>query len=148
MPLPVIPDAGNVTFMTALLLQLKSGANDAKVHLYTNNLAPVRETVLTDFTEAVAAGLEALATPAAVDVGINAAGVDVWTFSPLTWSAGGSGLPVVVYGYYVDWLNPITLQRQLWWAQKFDVPQALTGAGQTVSFTLSIGGDQREPASE
>jgi len=142
MPAPVIPDEGKTCFMGILLNQIKSGGSSGKVFLYTNNFTPTTSTVLADLTPAAAGGMTEQATPAATDSGVFPAGVDNWIFSPITFTATGAGLPETYYGYGVKAVDPITAASLLLWAQKFDVPQLIIAAGQTVPFVLSLAGTQ------
>lgn len=142
MPLPVIADVGKIGFMAAIMSQLRSGANNAKVKLFTNNYTPLASSVLADFTEATFGGYVALATPTAADAGVIPGGLDNWIFGALTWTASGAGLPITIYGYWVQFDNPITLAPTLLWAQRFDTPQALIAAGNTISFVLSLADNQ------
>lgn len=142
MPAPIIPDDGKTALMEVELNGIRSGANSGLVTLFTNNYTPTTSSVPGSFTAATFGGGSAQATPAATDAGVVPGGVDNWIFGPLTWTATGSGLPVTVYGYYVTITSPITSVTRVLWAQRFDTPQALSSAGQTISFILSLAGNQ------
>lgn len=142
MPAPVIPDNGKTGFMGAILKAISSGANTATVHLFQNNITPDSSTVIGTFVEATAGGMGSQPTPSATDSGVIPGGIDNWIFGPMTWTATGSGLPQTIYGYWVDFVDPTTGLAAMLWAQRFDTPQALTAAGQPISFILSLAGTQ------
>jgi len=142
MPAPIIPDNGKTGFMGLIMDGIDSGANSAEIHLFDNNYTPTTSSVIGDFTEATAGGLAGIATPNATDQGVVPGGIDNWIFGNALWTASGAGLPVTIYGYWIDFVDPTTGNPHMLWAQRFDTPQVLTSAGQTIAFTLSLAGTQ------
>lgn len=142
MPLPIIPYDGRTGRMDITILNLAGGNNSAMVHLFQNSFTPDLNSVVADFTESTWAGYSALPTPPATDNGIDGGGRDIWVFDPLTFGPA-TGMPSeVVYGYWIDYLDPLTATVRLDSFQLFDIPIAISLAGQTVGFTLSWSGNQ------
>ena len=141
-PLPVVTNDGLIGYMDLLGWSLANGGNNCRVHLFSNNYLPDFGTVLVSFVEMVGAGYTPLPTGNPINLGIDLLRRDVWQFPELTWTALGIGLPVAAYGYWVDFLAPITLATRVLWAQRFQSPQVMRLAGDTIKFALSWGGRQ------
>jgi hypothetical protein len=139
---PVIPYDGKIGINTVLLGQLMSGGLTAFVRLYQNNYVPVAGTLNSDFVECTWPGYAGQPTPAAVDQGINGLGQDVWQFGPTTFGPATGTPSQVVYGYWVEFVDPVSHAKRVWFAQQFDVPFGVTAAGQTVGFTMTWSDNQ------
>lgn len=142
MPAPIIPDQGKTTFMDLVVPAIDGGTNTAKIRLFQNNYTPVTGTVIAALTEATFGGYAGVSTPVATDSGVIPGGVDNWIFGSVTFTATGATLPQTIYGYWVECVDPLLAATKILWAQRFDTPQALTAAGQTISFVLSLAGTQ------
>jgi hypothetical protein len=128
--------------MDLLAWSLANGHNNCRVHLFANDYQPDANTVLASFIELSGAGYLPKPTGNPTNLGVDLTRRDVWQFPDLIWTATGVGLPVIAYGYWVDFLDPLTGGTRVLWAQKFQAAQALWLAGQTIRFALSWGGKQ------
>jgi hypothetical protein len=138
MPYPVVTTEGYSGMMGLIVDGILAGRNTAMCRLFANNFTPTPSSVWSDFVEASFPGYAALAMPSAVDDGLNAAPMDVWTFATLTF--GPYAVPAgPVYGYWIDFINPLTLARQSLWSQRFDVPFAWINSGDTLPLILTPG---------
>jgi hypothetical protein len=140
--LPVIPDDGLIGHMDLLVWGLANGNNNCRIHLFANDYRPAPNTVLGSFTELIGAGYAPLPTGNPVNLGVDVARRDVWQFPETIWTALGIGLPVVAYGYWVDFTDPLTGGTRVLWAQRFQSPQVMLHAGDVIKFALSWGGKQ------
>lgn len=140
--LPLIPYDGLNGFADIIMSYLQRPAAVARVHLFANSYTPNVLTVVGDFTESAAVGLGPIPLPAPINRGVDEGAKDVWEFPTVNWTATGLGLPAVVYGMWVDCLDPITAGTRVLWAQRFVSPVALVAAGDQVKFTLSLGFNQ------
>lgn len=128
--------------MNVLLAALANGGHGSEVHLFQNTYVPDHLAVVGDFVECTWPGYVALPLPAATDSGISLGGQDVRMFAPLAFGPSSTAAMQMVYGYWVDFVDPVTLVRTIWFAQKFDVPLGITAIGQIVQFILSLGCSQ------
>jgi hypothetical protein len=138
----IIPDEGSVMFADIITAYIQGGSHNAKIHLFSNDLVPVRATVLGDFTDSVAGGMFPQVVAVPVNGGVDAAGKDILLWPQQTWTATGAGLPAIVYGYYVAADDPLTGLQRLMWCQRFQVPQAIIAAGNKIFVQLSLGTKQ------
>jgi len=139
---PIIPTQGKHGLMAATLSAIMLGANTSRVHLFTNPYTPDLTTTPASFTEAAFAGYAPIALPLAIDHGIDGSGDDDWYFNSIAWTASGGGLPETIYGYWIDYVNPVTSALSILWCQRFDTPFAFIHAGDTLPLILTIGGTQ------
>jgi hypothetical protein len=139
--LPTISAAGLQTFGDLAIWALFRPSVFPIVQLYTNFYTPTTTSVIADFTSAAAPGLYAQPLPAAVYKGIDANGRADWEFPGLVFTAGGSALPVMVQGYWVQCSDPVTGVPGFLWAQQFPAPFAFLTGGDSlpVPLALSIG---------
>jgi hypothetical protein len=128
--------------MDVLMYSIQGGKLNSKVHLYNNDYTPSTSSILANFTETLVAGLSAKPLPTMQNLGIDASGNDVWISPQITFVATGVGLPDVIYGFWVDFTDPITAGTRVFYAQRFETPMAIIAAGNKVQFMLSLGGKQ------
>jgi hypothetical protein len=138
----VMPADGVIAAMDVLSWYLQRPAAAALVHLYMNVLTPTPATIVGDFVEATAGGLAGQFPGIPTQVPITPYGRSVWLWPRTVWTSTGPGLPQICYGYWLDYLDPLTSARRLGWCQRFQTAVGVFAAGQTVSFTLSLGGQQ------
>lgn len=138
MPLPVLPDVGKTSIMNIVMNAIQSGGMTSEVVLFTNNYFPSSGSTLGAFVDAANTGCTFQSLPAATDQGVIPGSYDLWNFATLTYVADASVLPETYYGYYVRFQDPILAATALLWAQRFDVPQTVTAAGNQVQFTLGL----------
>jgi hypothetical protein len=124
--------------MGACVAAIASGANGSRVRLYGNDFNPTRLTLWHDFTEASFPGYAAIPVPAAIDQGITALMMDVWDFAKVTFTMSSTPAQVV-YGYWIDFSNPLTHLRQSLWCKRFDAPFLFNAAGVALPLTLTPG---------
>ena len=141
MSAPLVTFDGYSGLMTMIVRNIVGGINNCMIRLFQNDYYPVQSSVWTDFVEVTMPGYMAMPIPSGTDRGINANNIDVWNFPPVTF---GPYTPSkqVVFGYWVDWTNPMTMARQSLWCQRFDAPFAFTLPGQTLPLILTRGLDQ------
>ena len=140
--LPVIPFDGVLGVADIVMLYLGARASNSMVRLFTNPYTPTNASVRASFIEATNSGLAGQPLLAPTNKGIDATNKDVWTFPQPTWTSDASFLPQVVYGFWVDAIDPLTGGLRVFWAQRFPVPWATWMAGQTLTFQLSFGFNQ------
>lgn len=136
----VIPVDGVDGMTAAVIAWLNNPASNARIRLYTNVYTPVPASVPGSFVEASFGGYAPMPLGAPVELPILPGGRVIWQWPMVTWTATGGGLPVMVHGMYVTFLDPLTSAVRVGWAQRFQSAQGLWAAGQTVRFTLSLGG--------
>lgn len=136
--LPVIPAAGVQTWSDLAMWALTLPGVNPKVSLFTNFYQPTQQSVLTDFTAPTAPGLAARALPAAIRGGTNPCARATWTWPVVTFTAGGGGLPVMIWGYYVYCTDPLTNVTALLWAQRLVTAFAFTVAGDALPIPLAV----------
>lgn len=112
------------------------------VHLFVNIIDPTVNTVLADLVESTNPGLVGQLLPAPVDTGIDGTGRDEWIWPLFTFRAGAAPLPVVVYGWWIDFVDPITAQRVLLAVQQFGTPFAFLAVNDPLPLNLGLGGTQ------
>lgn len=139
---PVIPFDGQIGYMDVLVWVLRNGQRNCKVRLYANDYWPVKESVRASFTELFGGGYAAQSVGNPVNLGIDVTGRDVWQFPETVWTAINVGLPVVSFGYWVDFTDPLTGGTRVLQAQRFQAPIAWLQAGDKIRFSLSWGGKQ------
>lgn len=138
MPLPVIPSDGLVGFQEMVQWFLRQVGNAAYVKLFQNDYTPDGTTLVSSFVEADFVGYAPIFLPNATDQGTTGT-TDTWLYLPLTWTCSSGGTPNTIYGYWLQFLSPFGAHpTRVPWCQRFDTPQAITAAGQTVSFVLSL----------
>lgn len=138
MSAPLLTYEGYQSLMGGALASFAAGANAARVRLFKNNLTPTKDSIWTDFVEADFSGYLPIPVPSAVDQGLTPAHIDVWKFAKVTFVI--SALPQqVVYGYWVDHLNPYTSLRRSLWCQRFDAPFLFSAPGVSLPVTLTPG---------
>lgn len=132
----LVPNASEGTMLEYILN--KTAPTDLVIRLFMNNITPAETDVLATYTEAVFVGY----TPLVM------AGVD-WTITPgapteavgtqQVFTAGGPGLPVLIYGYYMTRTGPTGL---LMWAERFTTgPFNLQSAGDEIKVTPKFTGE-------
>jgi hypothetical protein len=138
----IIPNIGKVGLMDVVMSVL-SGNPTATVHLFQNPLTLGLATVLGDFIESNFVGYVPAELPAQTDEGIVPPGQDSRVYNMVSFSCtGGALLPQPVYGYWVQWLNPVSGLPELLWCELFGSPWSFTAAGQFLTFQLSLGASQ------
>lgn len=128
--------------MDVLVWALQNGLHGTRVRLYSNDYWPVKESVRASFTELSGGGYVAKPTGIPVNLGTDVTGRNVWQFPETLWTATGAGLPVVAFGYWVDFIDPLTGGTRVLQAQRFNAPIAWLNVGDKVRFSLSWGGKQ------
>lgn len=136
---PILTYEGYSGLMGACVASIAIGANGSRVRLFQNNFTPNRLTLWSDFVEATFPGYVPISVPAAIDQGITSVlMMDVWDFAKVTFSL--SALPSqVVYGYWIDFVNPLTHLRQSLWCKRFDSPFLFNAIGVSLPLTLTPG---------
>jgi len=124
--LPVIPFDGQIGYMDVLVWSLRNGLHNCKIRLYSNDYWPVKESVRANPT----------------NLGTDVTGRNVWKFPETLWTATGVGLPIIAYGYWIDFVDPLVGGTRILQAQRFQAPIAWIAAGDKVRFSLSWGGKQ------
>lgn len=142
MPRPVIPYCGRAGFADLAVGSLRAGANSSRVSIFGNDFWPTDSSTLANFVGLTATGLTSQPLPATTTFGFNAGGRAIWQFATINFTAAGSGLPAVGYGYWVDCIDPITSTRVLLWYQRWDQPFAWLAPGNNYPLNLSLGGTQ------
>jgi hypothetical protein len=138
---PIATLEGYSGLMASLVRGLLAGANGTLVRLFANNLYPTQASVWTDFEEASFAGYAPQPFSTAIDQGLNPDAVDVWRFAAVAWTL--TALPTqVVYGYWIDWINPVTSLRQSLWCQRFDSPYLFDLPSRTLTLVATPGFSQ------
>jgi hypothetical protein len=138
----ILPTDGAIGMLDALINWLRLPASASLVHLYTNNYVPIAGTVLASFTEATFGGYSSMGLGIPTQLPVSPDGRAAWVWPQSIWTANGVNLPTIVYGYWVDFLDPLTAGRRVGWAQRFQSAQGLWALGQTIRFTLSFGAKQ------
>lgn len=136
--LPIIPAAGAQTWSDLAMWALGQPNINPVISLFTNFYQPDQASTLADFTPPTAAGLTAEPLGVGMFLGLNPCARAIWQCQPPTWTAGGAGLPVAVWGYYVYCNDPITNLPGLLWAQRLVTHFAFNVAGDTLTFPLTI----------
>ena len=136
MALPVIPLAGQLTYSHIVINWIANGANNAQVHLFSNNLEILPTTTLANFVGVTNPGLTPQPTPVAINDGPNNVGQYVWRFAPITFTAAGGPYPLLVWGYWIDVVDPVTGLQALLWAQSFPTGVAFLRNGDSYTFNL------------
>lgn len=142
MPPPLIPQDGKVAFGRIFVPWIADGAHSAQVHLFENDYTPTPASTLVDFVECSAGGLGVMPTPPATEQLVGLTGPSNWIFDAVTFTATGTGLPTMIFGYYVDFADPIDVTRRILWCQRFDSPQAAVNAGDEITFIPNLGSTQ------
>ncbi len=138
MPAPVVTWEGRQGLMLAAMRGILSGANNARVRLFANNITPTGTTIWSDFLEANFNGYASVLVPAGIDQGLNFDQADIWSLNPAVFTM--TVLPVqAVYGYWIDWTNPLTGLRQSLWCQRFAAPFLFSAAGVSLPIILTPG---------
>lgn len=135
--LPVVPRAGVQTWSDLAMWALQYSEWGAAVSLYTNFYTPDAMSQLSNFTPPTAPGLAAHQLPQPTFIGIDINGRAVWEWPPVNFVAGGPGLPVHVWGYYVYLTDPLTEQLALLYAQRFVNSWAFLTTGDTLPVALA-----------
>jgi hypothetical protein len=128
--------------MDLLVWALRNGGHSSKVHLYANDYWPVPETVVASFVEFSGGGYVPKTPGIPVNLGIDVTRRNVWQFPETIWTATGSSGLVVAYGYWADFLDPLTGGIRILQAQRFQAPQVFLNAGDKIRFVLTWGGAQ------
>lgn len=107
-----------------------------QVHLYGADIGFALGMTLADLLliESAWGGYAPLPLKTPVDAGEDLAGDDLTTFAETLWTADGSGLPAMIYGYWVDLLCA-GLTRRLAWIERFPAPVLMADAGDAVAIT-------------
>lgn len=142
MTTPVIPNDGSKAFMDVLVYSIQGGRLNSKIHLFQNDVTPDSTFTLASFVECIAGGMGNQPLSVPTDQGFDPSGRDIWYFPETIFTATGSNLPAVIYGYWVDFTDPITATTRVLWCRRFTTPQAILSAGNTIKFMLSFGGKQ------
>ena len=140
--LPIVPNDGIIGWTDILVQALRTGGKNCKVHLYANDYYPQFDSVVCSFVESVFGGYTSQDLGNPTNLGIDVTRRDVWIFPESSWIASGLGLPIISYGYWVDFDDPLTGGKRVLQAQRFFSPQTLFLAGQKIKFVLSWGGAQ------
>lgn len=128
--------------MDVLVWALRNGQHSCVARLFSNDYQPDVNTTRTNLLELVGAGYGPNSLGNPTNLGIDITGRDVWLFPEVVWTATGIGLPVIAYGYWIDFLDPLTGGTRILQVQKFFQPQAFIAAGNQIRFTPSWGGKQ------
>ena len=142
MSAPLIPYAGRLAFGDMIANSIANGGLNSQVAIFINDIFPSRLSALGDFNPCLAAGLTRKPLPAVTPLGVDPSGRAQYQFATLNYTAGGPGLPVVGYGYYVSFDDPITGLPALAWCQRWDVPFAWINPGDNYPLNLSLGDSQ------
>jgi hypothetical protein len=138
MAAPLLTYEGYHGLMGGAIAGFAGGANGSRVRLFKNNLFPAKTTVWTEFVENDFSGYAPIAIPAAADLGLDPANIDIWKFGQVIFTM--TTLPMqVAYGYWLDFVNPLTLVRQSLWVQRFDSPFLFNAPGCKLPITLTPG---------
>lgn len=141
MSLPIITYDGYSGLMAGALSSFASGANGSRLRLFQNNYYPTKQTLFTDLIEATFTGYSPGIPTSAVDEGLSALFIDLWKFGPITFTMS-AGPPQAIFGYWLDFINPLTLLRQLIWVKRFDTPFLFSGPGVSLPVILYPGFSQ------
>lgn len=130
----VVPNVGEVLLLSYALNKIAPGET-VKLKLYTNDITPDEDTVVGDFTEAVAAGYAAISL-AKVDWTIaTSVGVTTAEQPQKTFTLTGASTD---YGYYIT----DEAGTGLLWAERFsDAPHTLPSGGGTEKVTVNLIGE-------
>jgi hypothetical protein len=139
---PIIPTDGATGFMDGLLWLLQQNGVSFRVHLYATptDLSPT--TTVASFSECVFGGYLPQYPGTPTPLGPDAFGRVVWAWPTTVWTANGALLPASAYGFWTDYLDPISNTTRILWCQQFQSPQAVWQAGQTIKVQLTLGGKQ------
>lgn len=127
----LMPDVGEVLFLEYALN--KTEPTEVKLHLYTNDYAPVEGSVVGSFTESTGTGYaEKTLAGASWTVATN---TGTTTGSYAQQSFDYTGAEANVYGYYVT----NNSNAQVLWAEKFtDGPYSIPSGGGSIKVTPKI----------
>jgi len=138
---PIVTYEGYSGLMGGCVRSFASGANSSRIRLFQNNIYPTKNNVWSDFQECDFAGYVAIPVPAANDQGLTPLFIDIWRFAKVNFVM--SALPTqICYGWWVDWVNPLSSLRQSLWCQRFDSPFLFSAPGTTLPITLTPGFSQ------
>lgn len=135
---PLLTYEGYSGLMGACVAAIAAGANGSRVRLWQNDYTPTRLTLWYDFVEATFAGYAPIPVSAAIDKGVTALMIDVWEFAKVKFVMTALP-PQVVYGYWIDFVNPLTSIRQSLWCKRFDAPFLFNAIGVSLPLTLTPG---------
>lgn len=136
----ILPTDGASGMMAAVVQWLQNPLSASRVHLYQNDYVPTAAAVPASFTEPVAAGLGPIPMGVPTVLPIGPGGRVIYQWPQSVWTASGAGLPQIVFGYWVSFLDPVSMVSRVGWAQRFQSQQGLWTPGQTVKLMLSLGG--------
>ena len=136
--LPIVPAEGVQTWSDLAVWALGQPQWQAQVSLFTNFYQPDSLSTIASFAAPVAAGLAAQSLPAPVRGGLNACGRANWSWPGVVFTAGGAGLPVLIWGYFVSCVSPFTGLPQVLWAQRLPTSWGFTAGGQSLPIPLAM----------
>jgi hypothetical protein len=138
---PIVTFEGYSGLMGALLRSIANGGNNSKIRLFSNNYFPTQSSTWSDFVEASFSGYSAIPMPSVLNEGLNPNELDVWDFAQVQFVMTAAPSQVV-YGYWIDFIDPNTLLRCSLWCQRFDSPFVFYGAGAKLPVILTPGFSQ------
>lgn len=138
----VLPTDGATGMLDTLIQWLNNPLSSFRVHLYANAYSPVAASVPASFTDPVFGGYSPLTPLGPTALPTTPGGRVIWQWPQSVWTATGPGLPVICWGFWTSFTDPISLATRVGWAQRFQSPQGLWLAGQTIKLALSLGGKQ------
>lgn len=115
-----------------------NGANVARCRLFANNYYPSKTTSWTDFVEASFTGYAAQAPGIPTDEGLSPLNIEIFRFPAITFTMFAPPI-ATAWGYWIDWINPVGLERQALWVKRFDNPFVFTGPGSSLKVILTPG---------
>lgn len=138
---PVLTYKGYGALMGGCLSRMEGGINVSRVRLFKNNVFPNKLSEWTVFEECDFAGYSPALFPSFSDSGLTNANVDMWVSDDFSFNM--TAVPQqLAWGYWIDWINPGSLQRELIWFKRFASPFIFTGAGVSLTLRLTPGFSQ------
>jgi hypothetical protein len=145
-----IPREGRVALSWSLFQSdyLSSAAQQWEIHLYTSAVPLNLGTTRAELLLAEAAWGDYLPQPLRLpaDVGETSAGNELTVFAEALWTAGAGGLPVAVYGYWIDVLT-YRLTRSLAWVESLPVTVMMEDEGDIIAIAPQFALGQLQPDS-
>jgi hypothetical protein len=122
-------DSGEIQLLKYMLNY--APADNARVHLYTNNITPAGSDTISNFTESVASGYGSISLTGTLWTLATLSGTSCATYARQTFSFTTSES---VQGYYITNNNSSVLI----WAEKFPALFSLPPAGGNVSLDIRL----------
>jgi len=136
--LPVIPQAGLIAMGDLVIWAMQQPAVAPQCQLYINEYVPTASSTLASFTITTAGGLGAQSLGVPTNLGIDHWGRADWQWPTLTYTATGTGLPILVWGYVVSCTDPITGMPAILWAQRLPTGFGFVAPGDSLPLVLRL----------